>query len=140
MGRLQTNEDGTITIALRGGVSVLLEEPTMDELADIHDLINAADEQLGVLTPLSLDASDEDKAQRRKELVERTAKAFGRESPHGDAMVKIVNMVRSDTAAHAAPYTRADLPGWLCHPTSSLQLLLHFRTPLPGADSNDETE
>lgn len=135
MGQLVTNDDGTITVRLRGGKSILLWEPTMDETWEIHALVTEADKKLGILEPLPLDASDEEKAARRTELLQRTDLAFSPESPHGLAMVKIINMLRDDDSDHPGPYESKELPGWLCHPASALQLELHFRTPLPGTDS-----
>lgn len=135
MGNMQINEDGSVTIPIKGREPLRLEEPSMWELAEMHKFVAEADAELGLLDPLPDDAPEEDKAIRRKENLARTNQAFSHESPHGAAMVKIINMLCSPEP----PLTERELPGWLCHPSASNTLIVHFRTPLPGLESGDET-
>lgn len=130
MSKLTFNNDGTITIPTRKRGDVVLEEPTMWELAEMHRLIDEADEQLGTYQPLPEDATAAQVAERTELLSKRTDQAFSHASPHGLAWVQILNVIEEPDE----PYTERDIPGWLCHPVASNRILVHFRAPLPGPD------
>lgn len=131
LSKLQTNEDGTVSVPLRNEDGktykrIILREPTMDELAAIHDMILDANDELPEV-PLVTVASTIDERKVANDAADSRRRAvYSTEGPHGKVFVKIVEMLSDETP------TRAQLPGWAQAPKACQVLLDHFTDPLGG--------
>lgn len=132
MARMQLNDDGTITMPLIGGGIVTLREPSMRELAAIHTLVVEADEALPNNPVLPDNPTPEQVGEANRELRERARAIYSDASPHGLAVLNIIQMLA--TAENGAtPEVGVDLlPGWAMSPGTCRQILQHFQLPLPG--------
>lgn len=153
--RLKVLDDGSLELPLASRVGangerkpqdpITLAEPSMVELARIHDLILDADKELRErtaelpeITP-ALQAkiaagdmsayTDEDLAvvTRHADIMrDRQQVAFSADSPHGKALIAIVELL---TGRLIEP---ADLPGWAMHWTVVGEVLARFMDPFAG--------
>lgn len=128
--KLQINADGTVTIPLVGerkGTVIVLSEPSMRQLAEIHALWAEADDALPKIRVVA-DRTDTAQVQGALEdAKERQRAMFSADAPHGTAFVKMIEMLSDEDTV-----TLDDLPGWCANPTAAQQILLHFTAPLGG--------
>lgn len=137
MSDLVFNDDGTITIPLRGRDAVVLSEPSMTELAKLHQIVQAADALLvqpmvvnpDTATPEQVDAA-------RQRLVDRTMQTYSENPPYGNAVLEICKMLGPN---NDAPITADQLPGWCANPNTCRRILTHFQTPLAGQGDGQPT-
>lgn len=140
MSKLLFNDDGTITVPLialppEGGGkptarSVVLPEPSMRQLAKMHDIAGKADDALPDLEPLPANPTSEQAAQYLTTMRSRTDMQYAEDSPYGLALIETVELLTGETL------TPDDLPGWACNPRTMNAILSHFQTPLPGPESD----
>jgi hypothetical protein len=127
MSKLGLNDDGTITLPLRGREAITLPEPSIAQLAEMTGYAILADAALPDIPTMPEDATDVAALKAANEtLRERTTKTYSTEAPYGVAVVQIVKML-TDTAI-----TLDDLPGWAASPQCLRQIIGHWQTPLDG--------
>ena len=134
MAKLELNDDGTVTLPLAPKApgdpprSIVLPEPTMAQLATIHELAVAADDALPAMDTIVADMAPEQVAHANDQLRARTVSMFGQQSPHGLAMIAIVKLL---TGEDVGP---DDLYGWVMGPRTMRDVLAHFQAPLAGEE------
>lgn len=129
--KLQINGDGSVTIPLIGerkGQQVVLHEPSMRQLAEIHALMAQADEALPNIRVVNNRNDAAEVQAALEDAKKRQAAMFSVDAPHGTAFVKMIEML---TEAHET-VTLDDLPGWCANPAATQQILQHFTAPLGG--------
>lgn len=132
MSKLTMNDDGTITLPLRAGESVTIEEPSMRQLGRMHEIASAADDALPSLPVLSSDKPSPAEADEyTKVLKARTEMMFSAESPHAAALIEIIHLLCDREV------TIDDLPGWCGNPATLRQILFRFQSPLPGPAADE---
>jgi hypothetical protein len=127
MSKLVLNDDGSITLPLRGKEPLTLPEPSIAQLAEMVTAVYGADEAIpDVPTINTEDAAAVIAAQ--EVMRDRTLKMYASDSPYGEAVVKIVKI------AVDADITLDDLPSWCAAPQTCRQILQHWQSPLAGED------
>lgn len=136
MSELTLNDDGTITFPLRPVTgadgpkdrNVLLPEPSMRQLAQIHIIVNQADEKLPPVLPIGdpKNATADQLTAATERLNQRTMQAYSDDPPYGNAVVAIIKLLTDKE------YSLEDLPGWAANPQVCRSILTHFQTPLVG--------
>lgn len=135
--KLQLNDDGTIGVPVKGASprTIMLTEPSMDELAQMHDLAVEADKALPTIPKVDTD-SPPDEIQRALDVAnERARMTYSADSPHGKAFVAIVNLLMPEENV-----TTADVYGWAMNPRTLRKVLDHFTAPLGGAEAAADRE
>lgn len=138
MGKLQLNDDGTITFmvgAAPDARAITLPEPTFGQMNRIMERALAADADLPQLTALDRDDNGEvtDQAQVdafTTSLRERTKVMFSGESPHAAVLCDIVKELTGDNVE------QSDLPSWAGSPRALNAILSQWQAPLPGPASD----
>jgi hypothetical protein len=129
--KLSLNDDGPISVPLRGREPLTLDEPTMRQLAQMHELAAQADEALPALPVLAPDSTDPgDLDALNKAVRARQEMAYSEASPHGQAFQQIVQMLSGEEV------TMDELYGWVCSPRALREVLNHFTAPLGGPDES----
>lgn len=137
MPRLKINDDGTIDFPLRRNEQtpegeqrvVVLEEPSMAQMAHITELAKQADDAVTQLTPIDLRSTDltaEALTTYTDQVNARTVEMFGDQAPYGNAMMEVVAMLSGETVGPD------DLFAWAMSPRTLRTITEHFRAPLPG--------
>lgn len=127
MSKLALNDDGTVTIPLRGGREALtLPEPSIEQLAEMTSYVADADAALPAIPQLGENPDTASLAKATEDLRDRTKKTYSAESPYGSAIVKMAKLL------DAAEITLADLPGWAASPLTCRSILAHFQNPSGG--------
>lgn len=148
--KLQLNPDGTVTVPIKDGDAIEVEEPSARQLATVHTLFYEADRSRGALPdlkPQPLLGPNPKAADLRKYEGELTAyvesvKArvdamttqdvlqYGNvdESPYLQAWIKALDVLAGASVDPDGLYA------WAMNPVSAKRLLDHFTAPLGGAD------
>ena len=125
MSKLVLNDDGTITLPLRGREPITLPEPSIAQLAEMTGYVMEADSSLPEIPPIDTDDNAAMLA-ATSALRDRTMQTYSAESPYGSAVVKLVKLLTDEAI------TLDDLPGWAAAPMTCRQIIGHWQTPLAG--------
>lgn len=134
MAKLQINDDGTVTVPLKGRDPVTLDEPSLGEMATWTDAVRGLEEGLTTLPVLQQQTATREEVETWNAAVrDRTRALFGGEQPYAALFLEIVNaLAMSPDGSPVEPITPDHLYGWAASPSATSQTLEHFRTPLPG--------
>jgi hypothetical protein len=130
--KLRTDDDGTVIVPLKGRKDVRLQEPSLDELDKIEELIAAADDALpkATHTAAQIRALPEGKEKvKAQDAMNTRSKFVYRERPHANAFLVIVNMLKPEGEEEV---TTGHLFGWTINPTACGAVLDHWQRPFGG--------
>lgn len=130
MSDLKLNPDGTVTIPLRGNPKqIILPEPSMAQLAQLHTIVHDADESLPEIITIDTEiATQEEMRAATDRLTERTMLMYSDDPPYGNAILDMIHLLVPDSHN----IDKDALPGWAANPTTCRRILTHFQTPLAG--------
>lgn len=128
MSKLGLNDDGTVTLPLRGKEAMTLPEPSISQLAEMTGYAVEADAEIPDMPTVDTE-SEESVTAAGKVLRERTLKTYSAESPYGTALLRLVKLLVDDSSL-----TLDDLPGWAASPQTLRAIIGHWQTPLAGED------
>lgn len=150
MPKMQVLDDGTVEFPIKGGNLLTLDEPSLGELAWMHDETERIDKEMTDLPslPAQIDvktATPEQLQQFRDDLQKfneanntRTLQIFGSadHQPYAGLVLQVLQKLASN--GDGSPITELSpdqLYGWSASPRVMRTLLEHFRSPLPGTAS-----
>lgn len=129
MSDMVTNDDGTVTLPLRGKEPITIPEPSAMQLVQAMKIVDEVDQ---TMTPTPTRISDESTAEEleaaQEQLRKRHMETYSEEAPYGNALIRIVKVFAD------VDITLDDLPGWGLSPQTCRKMLAHFQSPSPGAD------
>ena len=135
MAKMQVNDDGTITIPLRGRDPVTLDEPSMADLAWLTAEADRVDKELPTL-PSVIDRENVEQVTAYADATQaRTVAIYSGETPYGKILIEAIKRMAISTNGAAVDVDEAQLYGWGASPQVIRTMLEHFRAPLPGPAS-----
>lgn len=139
--KLQLNDDGTVTVPLKGRNPVVLDEPGALQLADFYRRVNEADEANPIPSAGVRPSNDASRAEleayaaRLQEVLDaqktRTVAVYagkdGGLPPYLAVFLHMVNELHDGD-----PVEPEQLYGWAANPVACRELVNHFTAPLGG--------
>lgn len=141
MPKMTLQEDGTVLFPIKGGKVLTLDEPSLAELAWMHDetaKIDAELTQLPGLVPQTATAEQVAAFDTASQTRTQEIYGTGREQPYGKLIVQVLAklaMADDGSPIGLETLTIDKLYGWAASPRVMRELLEHYRTPLPGKAS-----
>jgi hypothetical protein len=128
MSELQTNDDGTVTLPLRGKEPITIPEPSAMQLVRAMQLVDAVDQSLPPNPTITQDSTPAELQAATAKLRDRHMATYSDAAPYGNALIQLVKVIAD------VDITLDDLPGWALAPQTCRSILAHFQNPSPGAD------
>jgi len=132
MPKMQKNEDdGTITLPLRKRDPIVLDEPSLADLAWLTEEAEKIDKDLPELPTVS-DATDREQVKAFNDAAQdRTLAIYRSDVPYGKLLIEVVKRLTDGTES----VDETQLYGWAASPAVVREMLEFWRAPLPGPAS-----
>lgn len=131
MPKMVKNDDGTITLPVKGREAILLDEPSLDDLAWLTEEAEKLDKELPQLPAVSDQQDGEQLKAWADASHDRTMAIYRAGTPYGTLLIEVVKRLTDGKET----VDGSQLYGWAASPAVIREMLEFWRAPLPGPAS-----